>query len=209
MSEQTKLPYLNNPKKTESYFNRIKEVEVPSPKLTYDFLENVFLFKSHADRTLVSLLKKMGFLDQDGKPTTLYSDYRNDVESKKVIAKGIRQAFNELFRRNVKMDTLAEEQIKGYVKSVTGLGEESSTLPLITKTLTNLIPLGDFSASLDTSLVENVHKEKKPPTKKVDLDMSGTPLDLNYTISINLPETTNEEVYEKIFNSIKKTLMTK
>jgi len=106
MSEQIKLPYLSNPKKTAAYFNRIKESEVPSPKLTYDFLENVLLFRSHADRSIIPLLKKMGFLEQDGRPTSLYSDFRNDVDSKKLMAMGTKKAFGELFRRNVNLNNL-------------------------------------------------------------------------------------------------------
>ena len=74
MTEQIKLPYLTYPKKTAQYFKRLKEVEVPEKKFTYDFLENVMLFKGNNDRYLLSLLKKLGFLDQSGTPTNLYKE---------------------------------------------------------------------------------------------------------------------------------------
>ena len=210
MSEQIKLPYLFNPKKTEVYFEKIKQVEVPSPKFTYDFLENVCLLKSHADRAIIPLLKKMGLLEQDGRPTALYSDFRNGIDSKKILAIGTKKAFAELFRRNVNLHNLDEEQIKGYVKSVTGLGEESSTLPLITKTVTNLIALGDYSETTEseTPTTEDLDIEEKFSDETDKQASIISPIKLNYTISINLPESKDEEVYEKIFNSIKKTLMT-
>lgn len=204
--EQIKLPYLTYPKKTEQYFSRIKEVEVPE-KVTYDFLENVMLFKGNNDRYLISLLKKLGFLEPNGVPTDMYREYRNEVESKKILGKCIRLAYHELFRRNKNLHELTEEQIEGYVKSATGLGKESSTLGLITKTLVNLIEIADFSEDLKDDEEKNNEEIEKETEKEVSI--INDKLNLNYTISINLPEITNEEVYEKIFNSIKKTLLTK
>ena len=204
MSEQVKLPYLTYPKKTEKYFNRIKEVEVPKPKFSYDFLENVLLFKGKNDRYLIPLLKKLGFLEQDGRPTVLYKDFRNDVQSDKILGKGIRLAYHELFRRNKNLHELNEEQITGYIKSATGMGEESSTLGLITKTIMNLMHIADFSEE-----PEEIKEPQEPEKEEEKMEIIKDKFNLNYTISINLPETTNEEVYEKIFNSIKKTLLTK
>jgi len=208
MTEQVKLPYLTYPTKAEKYFNRIKEVEVPDPKFTYDFLENVMLFKSNNDRYLVSLLKKMGFLEQDGRPTELYKNYRNESESKNILAKGIKNAYSEIFRRNKNLHELDEEAITGYVKSATGQGDESSTLTITTKTIMNLIAMADFTEKVEDEVVEEVKKDGEEDGKKITATINDK-LNLNYTISINLPETTNEEIYEKIFNSIKKTLLTK
>lgn len=206
MPEQIKLPYLTYPKKTEEYFKRINEVEVPQ-KFTYDFLENVMLFKSNNDRYLIPLLKKMGFLDQSGSPTNTYHDLRNNAISKKVLAKGIRLAYHELFRRNKNLNELSEDQISGYVKSATGLGEEASTLGLITKTIMNLNQLADFSEELEEEIQPAIKEAET--AKGNEASIVNDKLNLNYTISINLPETTNEEVYEKIFSSIKKVLLSK
>ena len=214
MTEQIKLPYLAYPTKTEKYFQRIKEVEVPQ-KFTYDFLENVMLFKSNNDRYLVSLLKKMGFLETSGIPTDLYKKFRNDAESKQILGIGFENAYSELYKLNKNLHKLKEDEITGYVKSATGQGDESSTLPLIIKTITHILSLSVFNEPEEKTKPE-VKSDVKPEVKsdvkpevKSDVKVVDEKFNLNYTISINLPETTNEEVYEKIFTSIKKILLTK
>ena len=206
MTEQIKLPYLAYPTKTEKYFQRIKEVEVPQ-KFTYDFLENVMLFKSNNDRYLVSLLKKMGFLETSGIPTDLYKKFRNDAESKQILGIGFENAYSELYKLNKNLHKLKEDEITGYVKSATGQGDESSTLPLIIKTITHILSLSVFNEPEEKTKPE-VKSDVKPEVKS-DVKVVDEKFNLNYTISINLPETTNEEVYEKIFTSIKKILLTK
>jgi len=75
--EDIKLPYVTNPGKIREYFNKIIEVETPA-KFTMNFLSDVMLFKGKNDRNLMPLLKSMGFLDGNGIPTQLYSDYKID-----------------------------------------------------------------------------------------------------------------------------------
>lgn len=87
------------------------------------------------------------------------------------------------------------------MKSATGQGDESSTLRVTTKTIANLILLADFSEEPEEEIP--IEEESSKTVEKSE--SLNDKLNLNYTISINLPETTNEEVYEKIFNSIKKT----
>jgi hypothetical protein len=86
-----------------------------------------------------------GFLNSSVVPTDLYSDYKIDDQSKITIAKGVRTAYRELERRNNKFQELTDEQLKVYVKPITKLGDQSTVLSLIVKTLGNLIQLGDFT----------------------------------------------------------------
>lgn len=205
MSEdEIKLPYVVQPKRIPDWFNKLKEVETP-PKFTLKFLEDVMLFKSNNDRNLISLLKGLDFLDEKGAPTQWYKDYKITDMSEKTLAKGVRHAYNEIYRRNVNFHNLDEEQIKGYVKAITGLGEKSSIVPLIVKTLRSLIDIADFSEEESTAS-EPLPEEEKEPSEK---SSKGDQLKLNYTISINLPSSGTQETYDRIFESIKKILLSK
>jgi len=206
--EDIKLPYVVQPKKIRQYFNKIAEVETP-PRFTINFLEDVMLFKSNNDRNLIPLLKRMGFLQDNGNPTQLYSDYKITDLSKTTVAKGIRTAYSEIHRRKKNFDTLNEEATKSYVKSITHLGDNSSVLPLIVKTLMNLKEIADFTHSdvqIPPDQEVTLAKETTETTQSLD---SQLPFKLNYTISINLPNSTNQETYDMIFESIKKILLTK
>ena len=206
-SNEIKLPYVVQPAKIREWFNKIGEVETP-PTFTTKFIENVMLFKSKNDRNLIGLLKSLDFINEKGVPTQQYSDYKIDDLSKTTIAKGIRKAYNEIYRRNKNFHDLDDERLKGYVKSITKLGEDSSVVPLIVKTLRYLLQLGDFTHS--ESPVKRGEEITIIPRKTEKLPIGiDSPLKLNYTVSINLPASGTQETYDKIFESIKKILLSK
>lgn len=206
--ESSKLPYVTNPGKIREYFNKILEVETP-PKFTLNFLTDVMLFKSTNDRNLISLLKHMAFLDKSGTPTQLYTDYKINESSKIAIAHGIRNAYNEIYRRKNNFHTLDDDSLKSYVKAITRLGENSTVLPLIVRTLRSLIELGDFTHNESPVPHGQEIAIPKPESKDEQKIESQLPFALNYTITINLPNTTNQETYDMIFESIKKVLLNK
>lgn len=204
---EIKLPYVTNPGKIREYFNKIIEVETPQ-KFTINFLEDVMLFKGHNDRSLIPLLKSMGFLDSNSVPTKLYSDFKINDLSKTTIAHGIRNAYSEIVRRNKNFHNLDDDNIKSYVKAITRLGDSSSVVPLIVRTLGNLKELADFTHN-DSPVPsgQEIMIAKKESIDVQNLD-SQLPIKLNYTISINLPNSGSQETYDRIFESIKKVLMT-
>lgn len=208
LSSDIKLPYVTNPTKIRDYFNKISEVETPE-KFTVKFLEDVMMFKSNNDRNLISLLKSMGFLDGNGVPTQSYSDYKISELSKTTMGKGIRHAYNEIYRRNKNFETLDVEPLKSYVKSITRLGDDSSIVPLIVRTLTNLRELADFTHNESPIPTGQEITIQKPISSIMEQSDSKTLFNLNYTISINLPNSSNQETYDMIFESIKKILLSK
>ena len=94
------------------------------------------------------------------------------------------------------------------VKAITRLGDNSSIVPLIVRTLTNLKELADFThnESPVASGQELVTKDTSGNAQSLDLQSS---LKLNYTVTINLPSAGSQETYDRIFESIKKVLLTK
>lgn len=229
-----KLPYVVNPTKIADYFKKILEVETPV-KFTLNFLSDIMLFKSNNDRNLIPLLKHMQFLNINGEPTKLYSDYKISTLSKAIVAKGMLIAYHEIYTRKMDFYNLNDDELKSYVKAITGLPDSSSVILLIVKTLHNLIELADFTTPDSTTpdstpdsttsdstpdsitsdptasdpAAPSSQKENIPVhTEHISIN-SELPLKLNYTISINLPNSSNPQVYDMIFESIKKILLTK
>ena len=81
------LPYLISTKRLPELFTKIQSAAVPE-KFTTQFLNKLGLTSSN-ERAYPSLLRKLGFLDSSGAPTSRYRAYRNTAEAAYVLAEGI------------------------------------------------------------------------------------------------------------------------
>ncbi len=91
--------YLTSTKNLEGILNAIKGARAPE-KFTQSFLESLE-FKSSSDRLYIPILKGLGFLDVDAKPTERYYTFLDQSQSGAVLAEGIKGAYEELFKVNI------------------------------------------------------------------------------------------------------------
>ena len=92
------FPYTPSYKKIPTYFTAIQRAAVPT-RLSTRVLANTFEFKGTNDRPLISILRYLGFIDENGNPTQTYSDYKNPNESRKVLGRSIKKAYEILFQK--------------------------------------------------------------------------------------------------------------
>jgi len=90
------LPYMPTVKNVPVVFDKIAKAKVPDA-FTTNYLTGTLGLKSTNDRALIPLLKKLGFLDGSGKPTTEYSRLKNKDRARKSIAAGIRKGYAALY----------------------------------------------------------------------------------------------------------------
>lgn len=64
----SELPYLPSYKNVGKLFEKIKSAKIPEV-FTHKYLYDTIGLRSVGDRSLISLLKQLGFLDNGGKPT--------------------------------------------------------------------------------------------------------------------------------------------
>ncbi|MCH9025452.1 MAG: DUF5343 domain-containing protein, partial [candidate division Zixibacteria bacterium] len=76
-------------------FKKIKDGQAPV-QLSHQLLKD-WGFVSSNDRAFIPLLKAMGFLSPDGKPTQKYQDYRNHSKSRSVLGDSIKEAYSDIF----------------------------------------------------------------------------------------------------------------
>jgi hypothetical protein len=88
--------YLVTTKNLEGFLNAIKSAKAPE-RLTNTFLKQLDYSISN-DRLFVSLLKGLGFVDETGAPTMRYYDFLDQGQSGRVLADGIRDAYEDLER---------------------------------------------------------------------------------------------------------------
>lgn len=191
-------PFVNAYGKLRALFEKIREATAP-PKFTQDYLETVLGFKSSSDRAFPSLLKRLGFIDSANVPTQDYKDYRDETQSKIIMAKRVKATYPTIFKASEYAYKLNKNDLTNVVKRVTGLGDESPSLVGIVGTFTSLCALADFKAAVPAD------KEKREEKEILQPRPSG--MNLSYTIVLNLPATTDIEVFNAIFKSLRENIL--
>jgi hypothetical protein len=200
--------YLVATNRVDKLFNQIRDGQAPD-QFTQQILKD-WGFKSTNDRQFIPLLKALNFLSPDGKPTTIYHDYRDHSKSKQVMAQAIRKAYEDIFLIKETPTNSDIEAIRGKFKSYHNADDNLANL--MTKTFFELLKLSDLTTEKikkkePKEKHEDDFKKKKTPTdpkeqKVPTINSSG----LHYNIQIHLPPTKDIEVYNAIFKSLKEHL---
>src|ERR1700683_814786 len=198
--------YLTSTKNLSAILDAIKGAQAPQ-KFTQRFLESLE-FKSPYDRLIIGLLKALGFLNDDGTPTKRYFAFLDQTQSARLLAEGIREAYDDLFQVNVNAQTLSKAELINKFKTL-GQGQLSqSVLDKMALTFSELSKLADFSAppavtppkpgaeqSKDDSSMGGRHQHRK-------INVDG----LVYNIYLSLPESRDQAVYDALFRSLREHL---
>jgi hypothetical protein len=192
-------------------FEKIQTAKAPEA-FTTRYLADVIGLKSTGDRSLINMMKKLGFLDATGRPTELYNLLKNKDVAATAIADGIRRAYSPLFDANEKANELQSEQLKGLIAQVSGADE--SLVKQIAYTFNALVKQGDFSKPANRPLAKDRETDssasssddpEKPETTPPLAPPSGFRSDFHFNIQIHLPANGTEETYLNIFNALRRT----
>jgi hypothetical protein len=195
-------PYVNGYGGIPKLFAAIREAAVP-PKFTQDFLNDVLNLKSSSYRPMISLMKKLGFVDQANVPTQAYRDFRDPTQAGRVMAERMREAYRALFNANEYIYKLDRPTLTAKLRSVLGAGEDDANIQYVAGTFAELAKLAAWA-------LVAAPKPNPPPDARPDGGGSGKELDkigLSYTINLNLPATTEIEVFNAIFKSLRENLL--
>lgn len=196
-----------NPPDVPKFLAQIPVLGVPE-KVTADYLGSVG-FKSSNHRYIPGILRKLGFIDEHGTPTGRWTRYRDKGQQRTVMAEALRQAYSGLFATFPdahKKDTEALRNYFGSKSTAAGI-----TLTRAAATFRALAGIADLDAAGEAP--------KTPPPPDVALptpsasdkgDPQSSPRGslpaVNINIQLHLPETTEADVYEKLFAAMRKHL---
>lgn len=196
-------------------FEKMQDAKRP-PRFTYDFLEAVLGYSSGNARAIIPLLKRMKLLGSDGVPTALYDRFRSEETRSAAIAQGVKNAFSRLFEHSEYAYKKTQSQLKDLVVEVTGGAKDDTRTKAIVRTFLILKDMADFESEISSESVEEKPEITKFETsEKIEVNHNvssagvgdNVDLRLGYTINLNLPETTNIEVFNAIFRSLKENLL--
>jgi hypothetical protein len=200
-------PFMNATGVVTKVFDKIIEASQPE-RFTQDYLSTKLGHSGGSARPVIPLLKKLGFLSSEGVPTALYSQFRNPENRSPAMYKGLQSAYKEIYDRNEYAHDLSKEKLKNLVVEITGLEPDNQTVGAVVGTFLNLKaymkddPMAAKENGKVTVLEKNDHIPPPPPPPQ-----NPTGLNLSYTINLNLPETTDVEVFNAIFRSLKENLL--
>lgn len=202
------LPYLPSYKNVSVLFDSISTAKVPE-SFTQKFLIETIGLKASGDRSLINLLKQLGFLDGNGKPTQRYAALKNDRIAGIEIARGIKEAYQPLFDANEKANELEHNALKGLVGQVSGA--DTGTTSKIVGTFKALLKKADFESEKildeekDNKQDLNDNSELPPVIDPRDTaTKGGMRPEFHYNFQIHLPSNGTEETYMHIFNAMRK-----
>jgi hypothetical protein len=193
-------------------FSKIRDGQAPA-QFSQQLLKD-WGFQSSNDRAFIPLLKALGFLSPDGKPTTLYHDYRDHSQSKKVMGRALRLAYGDIFLIKEHPTQGDRDSIQGKFKSFHNVSD--NVAGLMAKTFLALLSLADLSYEGSGKGDSEPPKKRKKEDESIDGE-DGEQAEgirkakfhapgLHYNIQIHLPATKDVEVYNAIFKSLKEHL---
>jgi hypothetical protein len=211
MASQSEYPpYVNAYGGIPKIFAKIKEAAVP-PKFTPDFVTTALGLKSSSYRAMIPLMKRLGFIDAANIPTQAYKDYREDSLSGQVMAERLHDAYRSLFGASEYAYKLDKKELQSKLKSLLGTAEDDANISAAASTFLELSKLAQWGAA-------PMRRQKEPPEivddagpeRKREHEQKqpfGGRLGLSYTINLNLPATTEIEVFNAIFKSLRENLL--
>ncbi|MBI5080797.1 MAG: DUF5343 domain-containing protein [Chloroflexi bacterium] len=199
--------YMNSTKNIEGILNAMQTAQAPE-KFTTRFLGSLE-YKTAADRLVIGVLKGLGFLDDAGVPTERYFRFLDQSEGKRVLAEGIREAYDDLFRINIKSNELSHADVKNKLRTLTQGSKSDGVLDDMAKTFVELCSLADWTTL--PSPTANSQLSEQDGVKENDIPMpKSLPASLGqlcYNIQIILPATRDPAVYDALFKSLREHLL--
>ena len=200
--------YLVTTKNLETFFNAVITAQAPE-RFTNKFLKDLD-FTSSNDRLYLGVLKALGFIEDTGAPTERYFQFLDQTVSKRVLATAIREAYEDLFRLNKDAQKLAEEEVRGKLKTLTRGEKSDNVVGLMAKTFKALCEYADWS---QPSVAPEPSKSppdvlpQREPEAPAQPSARGNVTALHYNIEIHLPATRDSAVYDAIFKSLREHLL--
>ena len=205
--------YLMSTKNTAKILAAIQKAAVPQ-SFTYEFLKHLG-YASSGDRPMIPVLKAIGFLDESGKPTALYREYKDPALAKRALAQGLRAGYSDLFKIDTEAHTKSSGDLTGMFARLAEKGD--AVTQKMATTFYTLAQLADFTEAGkqeqsdnagDDDVEDGAEQEQEQPGRQGRANGgSGATLALRHDIHVHLPLSTDVAVYDAIFKSLRENLM--
>jgi hypothetical protein len=203
------IPFLLNKKNLRRFLDGMPGFAVPTVFSKKELL--ALGFKSSYDEKIPLIMEFIGFVDKARVPTERWKKFRDKENSAKIMAESIKEAYADLFKRYPNANEKDDEALRNVISGVTSA--DKMIVGKIIDTFKTLCEYADFNGSFVEPSTQIVKDEptKNIVQKKVEeiptTKLTGEKLTININLELVLPATTDSQIYDKLFESLKKHLM--
>jgi hypothetical protein len=196
------MPYTSSIGVFKRTLQKIIESERPA-KFNKDFLNTVLGISGGASMPVIPILKKAGLLSDNGTPASLYADFQTEGGRANAALQALKNAFGEIFKRNQYAHKADRSKLVDVVVGITGLPKDDSIVGYIVNTFQ---AFQDYAKDARETDLE-IGPIESQPTPKEQIETFRDHLRIAYQFNIVLPESTNIEVFNAIFKSLRDNLI--
>lgn len=209
MAERKEFPYTSVPGNLRRLLAKFPNMGTP-PKATQVWLAGVGFSGGNNKRSL-AVMRQVGIISASGEPTSLWAAIRTGDKPK--VAAGLRSHYSGLFSTYPDAHRKDDEALLAYIRSNSDYGDRAQKYAL--QTFKVLCEFGDFDADGDFDLDEDDDEEGEDQgangkrlrrQARTVTQAGGVGLTLN--VQIQLPPSTDGEVYDKVFEAMGRHLKT-
>jgi len=201
------MPYTATHKRLGDALKALIEAERP-PKFNEDFLGTVLKIRGGSGRPIPPILKRVGLLNPDNSPTELYSKFKSDSSRPAAALQALKNGFGEIFKRSEYAHRESDDKVRDLIVEITGLTKNDSIVTSILGTFNTFREYAKLASSADEVAQAEPSPSRSAPPQGDDVQASRpSKFSLVNTINVVLPETTDVQVYNAIFRSIRENLM--
>jgi hypothetical protein len=209
VAQSTLFPYTPVPNSLKRLLEKIPSVGTPT-KADQKWLASLG-FGGGNNQMSLGVLRKVGVIDQQGKPTELYKALRAKDRAK--WAQGIKRHYSDLYSTYADAHRKDDEALVAFVRSKTDYGDTAQRLAV--RTFKVLAGFGDYdAAATDDSRHEPGESDKeeeggsgeRAQRKEQRRAVTGAGVALTVNIQLQLPASADGEVYDKLFAAMAKHL---
>jgi hypothetical protein len=161
---------------------------------------------------MIPLMKRLGFIDAANVPTQAYKAFRDEARSGAVMAERLKVAYEDLFGANEYAYKMKKPDLEAKLRSLTGASSDDKNITLVASTFLELSKLAAFDGEASKASKSKEAQAPEDPKAKDVTSQAGnghhaTKLGISYTINLNLPATTEIQVFNAIFKSLKEHIL--